>query len=261
MSHAGFLSQTGPADVRGPASSTDNALARFDGTSGKLIKNSVAILNDAGALSGLTQLDVDNIRIDGNTLSSTNANGDINLTPNGTGKVVTSAADINGGAIDGTPIGASSAAAGTFTDLTSTNSASFSGTMQYDGIAAGFTGSQAQWRQTGVQTTNATVTDLVSIALAEGESIILEAKIQGFQSDFSDAIGSRVLASARRATGGNVTLVGLPVIDILESDANTNVTVFADTVGQNLKIQVTGVATQTWNWVSTHNYHKVLTNS
>jgi hypothetical protein len=37
-----------------------------------------------------TQLNVDNIRVDGNTISSTNANGDINLTPNGTGKVVIS---------------------------------------------------------------------------------------------------------------------------------------------------------------------------
>lgn len=56
---AGNLSlvpQTGGGDVTGPASSTDNALARFDSTSGKLIQNSVGILSDAGALSGLTGL-------------------------------------------------------------------------------------------------------------------------------------------------------------------------------------------------------------
>lgn len=34
------------------------------------------------------RLDVDNIRIDGNTISSTDTNGDINLIPNGTGEVV-----------------------------------------------------------------------------------------------------------------------------------------------------------------------------
>lgn len=73
----------------GAASSTDNALARFDSTTGKIIQNSVAILSDAGALSGLTQLDVDNLRLDGNTLSSTDTNGDINLTPDGTGKTAT----------------------------------------------------------------------------------------------------------------------------------------------------------------------------
>jgi hypothetical protein len=39
------------------------------------------------SLGTLTTLDVDNIKINGNTISSTNSNGDINLTPNGTGKV------------------------------------------------------------------------------------------------------------------------------------------------------------------------------
>lgn len=43
-------------DVVGPASATDNALARFDLTTGKLIQNSIGILSDAGALSGLTDV-------------------------------------------------------------------------------------------------------------------------------------------------------------------------------------------------------------
>lgn len=43
--------------------------------------------NADGAISG-AQLNVDNIRIDGNTISSTNTNGDINLTPNGTGNTI-----------------------------------------------------------------------------------------------------------------------------------------------------------------------------
>lgn len=38
-------------DLSGPASATDNALARFDSTTGKLVQNSNAILTDAGALS------------------------------------------------------------------------------------------------------------------------------------------------------------------------------------------------------------------
>ena len=40
-----------------------------------------------GSASGLTQLDVDNLRMDGNTLSSTNENGDLVLSPNGSGLV------------------------------------------------------------------------------------------------------------------------------------------------------------------------------
>jgi len=123
-----------------------------------------------------TQVDIDNITIDGNTISSTDTNGNIvvapngtgdvqldadtvrvgdsnvdvtlttngtgdltlstnagtnsgvitiadgadgniALTPNGTGEVDITKVDIDGGAIDGTIIGANSAAAGTFTNL------------------------------------------------------------------------------------------------------------------------------------------------
>jgi len=49
----------GPAgDVVGPGSSTDNALVRWDGATGTAIKDSVAILTNAGVLSGLTGLTV-----------------------------------------------------------------------------------------------------------------------------------------------------------------------------------------------------------
>lgn len=41
----------GSGDVVGPASSTDNAVARFDGTTGKLLQNSAATLSDTGALT------------------------------------------------------------------------------------------------------------------------------------------------------------------------------------------------------------------
>jgi hypothetical protein len=40
-------------DVVGPASATDNAIARYDGTSGKLIQNSVTTIDDTGNASGI----------------------------------------------------------------------------------------------------------------------------------------------------------------------------------------------------------------
>lgn len=46
-------------DVVGPASATDNAFARFDGTTGKIIQNSVILASDTGAItfpSGITQI-------------------------------------------------------------------------------------------------------------------------------------------------------------------------------------------------------------
>lgn len=49
--------------VVGPATATDNAIARYDTTTGKLIQNSLAILDDAGNLSG-----VNNLTTTGNTI-------------------------------------------------------------------------------------------------------------------------------------------------------------------------------------------------
>ena len=52
-------------DVVGPATATDNALARFDGTTGKLIQNSNATLDDTGNLT-LTG----DLRVNGNSINS-----------------------------------------------------------------------------------------------------------------------------------------------------------------------------------------------
>lgn len=43
-------------DVVGPASATDNAIARFDTTTGKLIQNSVVTISDTGAINGATTI-------------------------------------------------------------------------------------------------------------------------------------------------------------------------------------------------------------
>ncbi len=42
--------------VVGPVSSTDDAVARFDGTTGETIQNSVVIISDLGAVTGVTTL-------------------------------------------------------------------------------------------------------------------------------------------------------------------------------------------------------------
>ncbi len=46
------LATSGSGDVVGPASSTDNALARFDSTTGKLLQNSSVTVGDAGEIAG-----------------------------------------------------------------------------------------------------------------------------------------------------------------------------------------------------------------
>ena len=82
-------------DVVGPASATDNAVVRFDGTTGKLVQNSVVTIADStGDISGVgqlnattvdtTNLEVTNIKaIDGTAAASiANSTGVVSITAN-----------------------------------------------------------------------------------------------------------------------------------------------------------------------------------
>ena len=58
-SGTGVITNSSPSlggDVVGPASATDNAIARFDSTTGKLLQNSVVTIGDTGATTGITTL-------------------------------------------------------------------------------------------------------------------------------------------------------------------------------------------------------------
>ena len=79
------ISATGlGGDVVGPASATDNAIARFDGTTGKLIQNSVAIVDDSGNVSGVpTITDINYVDFD-TTYSTTLTEGRLGWDGNNT---------------------------------------------------------------------------------------------------------------------------------------------------------------------------------
>ena len=90
-----WATPAGSGNVNAGANLTDNAIVRGDGgTTG--VQTSGVTISDTDIVSGITQLNVDNLRLDGNTLSSTDTNGNINLTPNGTGINVLANAQITG---------------------------------------------------------------------------------------------------------------------------------------------------------------------
>lgn len=76
-----------PNSVIGPLASGDNTIARFDGVTGKLIQDSLVTIDDAGVMSGATQLNVDAIRLDSSIISTTTTNASLVLLPNGSGVV------------------------------------------------------------------------------------------------------------------------------------------------------------------------------
>ena len=65
-----------------PGSTTDNAVIRWDGTSGGGQLNSGIIIDDSNVITGVTSLTVDNLNLNGNTISST-AGTDLFITPLG----------------------------------------------------------------------------------------------------------------------------------------------------------------------------------
>ena len=80
------------ASTLSAAGITDSTLTAgrilYAGTGGALSDKAVFTFNDSTDTLGVTgKLSVDNIDIDGNAISSSNANGDISLNPNGDGKV------------------------------------------------------------------------------------------------------------------------------------------------------------------------------
>lgn len=85
---AGTLSWASNAngDVVGPVSSTDNAIARFDGTTGKTLQNSAVTVSDTGNVAGVVNLTATGtVALSGNTLPTTTGTNGQNLTTNGAG--------------------------------------------------------------------------------------------------------------------------------------------------------------------------------
>lgn len=74
----------GSGDVVGPASSTDNAIARFDDTTGKLIQDSLATIDDLGNISlpGSATVDGRDVSVDGTKLDGIEAGADVTDTAN-----------------------------------------------------------------------------------------------------------------------------------------------------------------------------------
>ena len=78
-------------------------------------------------------VEINNLKIANQTITGLATNADIEITPNGTGQVAITSIDVAAGEIDGTTIGANSAAAGTFTTLNTSSDAIIGGNLTVNG--------------------------------------------------------------------------------------------------------------------------------
>lgn len=159
------------------ATGADTTLLYDDGTN-FIIKSDNPISLPVSII-GITQLTVDNLRLDGNTLSSIDANGNIELTPNGSGlvnmaegdfgiatvAVTGSAAELN--VLDGATAGTAVASKAVVLDAT----------KDFDfgtgDVSATLVNATTQYNFGGVQVTSGILSDLADIAmLNEAETIL-----------------------------------------------------------------------------------------
>lgn len=94
-----WATPAGGGDVVGPASATDNAVVRFDSTTGKLIQNSSVIIEDTtGAISGTASITFNSTTgIVGTTTDDSAATGSVGelLTATGSGVAMTTTVAVN----------------------------------------------------------------------------------------------------------------------------------------------------------------------
>lgn len=102
-----------------------------------------------------------------------------------------------------------------------------------------------------LQTTDATPATLCSIPAAEASAFRVAACVIGARDDYSASASRAITITARRAIGGDVTLVGAVVYDdaLQEDSAGTPAIVAdVDVTTQSIRVRITGIAAETWNW-------------
>jgi len=182
-----------------------------------------ALLDVNGAAQAL-QLDVDNLRLDGNTLSSTDTNGNINLTPNGTGKVVLDG--LNWPTADGTN-----------GQVLQTNG---SGTLAFADASGG------ELTATTTTTDNSWTT-IATVAVEEDSAVLLDVRAVGWRTDADDRGAYYRIGLFYREFGGSAAEQGTNS-SIITKESATSWGIRLTPSGNNVLIEIKGNTDHTVSW-------------
>lgn len=102
--------------------------------------------------------------------------------------------------------------------------------------------------QATLTTTNATVTNLIAYTVAELVGVTLAGRVVAVKSDKTAAYGASFRVTYRRATAGNVTLVGAGWLEAEEDSAGVPAITFDVDIGtQTGRVRWAGILAETWN--------------
>lgn len=215
------LAINGGLHVGGDSDAGDNNIVADGTITGTTLNGTTGINTGAGAgteridAAGVftaTQVNVDNLRLDANTLSSTNTNGDINASPNGTGRVV-----LNGVV------------------------------LQY--VSATNDDPTVDQRLYRLATTNATPATIADIGASTDKTTAIEATIWSRSTNAPADQGAFYILRAVYAYpfGGSVTQIGSDSLTVV-AESTAGWTASTTTDGISIQVQVTGAAGSNITW-------------
>jgi hypothetical protein len=229
---------TGTGDVVGPASSTDNAVARFDSTTGKIIQNSGVVINDSGEVTVGVWKGTEIGLSYGGTGASTASQARGNILPSyagNAGKVLavnTGATDVEYISAGGTGTVTSVAVSGGTTGLTTSGGPiTASGTITLGGTLAVASGGTGTATPSLVAGTNVTITgswpNQTINATAGGSGTVTSVGGTGTVNGLT--LTGTVTTSGNLTLGGTLDLSAPPAIGGTTPAAITGTTVTANT--------------------------------
>ena len=136
------------------------------------------------------------------------------------------------------------------------------GELSFRGIEVGFLATRWRTAQRSIQTTDMTITPIITIALPNSIMVSIKAYVNGFQNDYQEALGAEVFLTAYRSSASDIIIAGAPIINVNYSNLIDTSDVYAgiDTGTNTVYVSVQGTP-DPWNWVTTFNYMYTVNNS